>query len=63
MAERDRIWTPFKDKFHFILDEGSIERFSIFKSWLSPVVDVIKLFVGNLEFPKIRKLNKVCSDV
>ena len=29
---------------------------------LSPVVDVIKLFFGeNLDFPKIKKLNKVCS--
>ena len=25
-------------------------------------VDVIKIFGGNLDFPKIKKLNKVCSD-
>ena len=31
---------------------------------LSPVVDVIKLFFGgNLDFPKIKKWKKVCSDV
>ena len=29
---------------------------------LATVVDVIKLFFGgNLDFPKIKKLNKVCS--
>ena len=28
-----------------------------------PVVDFIKLFGGNLDFPKIKKLNKVCSNV
>ena len=29
-----------------------------------PVVDVIKLFFGgNLDFPKIKKWKKVCSDV
>ena len=26
-------------------------------------VDVIKLFLGNLDFPKIKKFNKVCYDV
>ena len=28
-----------------------------------PVVDVIKLFGGNLDFPKVKKLNEVCSNV
>ena len=29
----------------------------------APGIDVIKhFFGGNLDFPKIRKLNKVCSD-
>ena len=27
------------------------------------VVDFIKLFGGNLDFPEIKKLNKVCSNV
>ena len=27
------------------------------------VVDVIKKFGGNLDFPKIKKLNKVCNNV
>ena len=29
--------------------------------YLGLVVDVIKHFGGNLGFPKIKKLNKVCS--
>ena len=29
----------------------------------STVVDVITIFWGNLDFPKIKKLNKVCNDV
>ena len=29
----------------------------------TPVVDVIKLFGGNLDFPKIKKLNIVCSNI
>ena len=28
-----------------------------------PVVDVIKLFGGNLDFTKIKKFHKVCHDV
>ena len=32
------------------------------KDFCIPVVDVIKLFGANLDFPKIKKLNKVCSD-
>ena len=31
-------------------------------SVMKPVVDVIKLCSGNLDFPKIKELNKVCSD-
>ena len=27
------------------------------------IVDVIKLFGGNLDFPKINKLNMVCSNI
>ena len=30
---------------------------------LNSIVDVIKLFGGNLDFPKIKILNKVCSNV
>ena len=30
------------------------------KEKLYPVVDYIKLFGGNLDFPKTKKLNKVC---
>ena len=28
-----------------------------------PVVDFIKLFGGNLDFPKIKKFIQVCNDV
>ena len=30
---------------------------------LATVVYIIKHFGGNLDFPKIKKLTKVCSDV
>ena len=30
---------------------------------LNSIVDVIKLFGGNLDFPKIKIWKKVCSDV
>ena len=44
---------------------GFVFPVSASESWkhISPsVVDVIKLFGGNLDFPKVKKLNKVCCD-
>ena len=37
-----------------IIQKGKKER---------PVVDVLNFFIGNLDFPKIKKLNKVFSNM
>ena len=41
-----------------------INNYKVREGQTIPVVDVIKLFFGgNLDFPKIKNLKKVCSDV
>ena len=42
-----------------IYSEQIVQKIDI----ISPVVNVIKLFGKNLDFPKIKKWKKVCSDV